>query len=289
MDLKIALFENDISSFNIPYITVENASYFKGKDIANALGYADTVKAIAKNVDDDDKMKFEQLIQMQQVGQDCGSSLDYNDRNTIYINESGLYSLILRSDKPEAKLFKKWITSELLPTIRMTGSYVLPKTINNQIVLRNETDLHYKVIDFIRTKFPDMILLPGLGEHQNTTAIRNDCYNKGYIGGQPDIHIVSPHKSYSGFAIELKTPKGNGEFRPNQHAFLTRLKLQNHKVLVSDDYDEILMAVIEYARDMRIQCLRCAWRAKSLSSLAIHHRVIHRDKPHEEILYNTQK
>ena len=63
MDFKIALFENDISSFNIPYIIVDNFPYFKGKDIASILGYSDTKQAIIINVDEDDKQKLEELNQ----------------------------------------------------------------------------------------------------------------------------------------------------------------------------------------------------------------------------------
>ena len=59
-------------------------------------------------------------------------------KNTIYINESGLYSLILRSNKEEAKQFKKWITKEVLPSIRKTGQYTTKLPINKQIAIFNE-------------------------------------------------------------------------------------------------------------------------------------------------------
>ena len=207
MDFKIALFKNDISSFNIPYIVVDNSPYFKGKDIANILGYANTKQAIISNVDDEDKNKLEDLkSRAKEHGGQSKCPLDYNERNTIYINESGLFSLILKSEKQEAKLFKKWVTSELLPSIRSTGSYTIPKTIKNQIILRTETDLHYKVIDFVRTNYPEVVVIPGLGENQITKDLRIDSYRKGYIGGQPDILVISSHKTYNGLAIELKTP-----------------------------------------------------------------------------------
>ena len=59
MDFKIALFKNDISSFNIPYIVVDNLPYFKGKDIATILAYNNTTQAIRINVDDDEKQTLE--------------------------------------------------------------------------------------------------------------------------------------------------------------------------------------------------------------------------------------
>ena len=53
-------------------------------------------------------------------------SLTFNEKNTIYINESGLYALIFISSKPEAKQFKRWVTSEVLPSLRKTGTYSIP-------------------------------------------------------------------------------------------------------------------------------------------------------------------
>ena len=209
MDIQEELFKQDIASFKIPYIIVDSLLYFNGKDIATILGYSDTKQAIRVNVDDDDKQKLEELNK--QVGGVSNKPLDYNDRNTIYINESGLYSLILRSEKPEAKIFKTWIASELLPSIRSLGSYIIPKTINKQIILKNEKDLHYKVINFIKDNYPEVMLIPGLGEYQTTSSLRCDAYNKGYCSGQPDILILNSHKTYNGFALELKNPNGSGK------------------------------------------------------------------------------
>ena len=74
--------------------------WFRGKDVASVLGYANTIQALTKNVDDDDKKKMEEL------GKLSDSPLDANAQNSIFINESGVYFLILRSEKPEAKTFK---------------------------------------------------------------------------------------------------------------------------------------------------------------------------------------
>ena len=105
------------SSFSVQCMCVKGEPWFKGKEVATILGYKNTMQAIRVNVDDDDKKKMEEL------GKLSDSSLDANAKRSMYINESGLYSLILRSEKPEAKTFKKWVTSEVLPKIRKTGSY----------------------------------------------------------------------------------------------------------------------------------------------------------------------
>ena len=127
----------------------------------------------------------------------------------VLINESGLYCLVMRSEKPEANAFKRWVTAEVLPSIRKTGAYrILDLPQQQQIKIYSEFDLHKKVVQFLRNHHPAHLLVPGLGELQDTVQRRSSCYHKGYRGGQPDLLILNNHKSYNGFAIELKTPKG---------------------------------------------------------------------------------
>ncbi len=108
---------NELQIFNSPEfgniraIEVDGEPWMVGKDVATALGYSDTDKAIRNHVDDEDKLT-------RQIG---GSG---QNRNMMIINESGLYSLILSSKLPSAKQFKRWITSEVLPAIRKTGGYI---------------------------------------------------------------------------------------------------------------------------------------------------------------------
>lgn len=98
-----------------------NEPWFKAKDVADILEYANTNQAIQLNIDNEDKC----------LGNDfrglCHRPLTNNEKNTIYINESGLYSLILKSRKEEAKVFQKWVTKEVLPSIRKYGEYKLRK------------------------------------------------------------------------------------------------------------------------------------------------------------------
>lgn len=90
---------------------IDGEPWFVGKDVATALGYSNTRDALSKHVDDEDKntVAFRDGIQ--------------GNPNQTVINESGLYSLVLSSKLPTAKKFKRWVTSEVLPTIRKTGSY----------------------------------------------------------------------------------------------------------------------------------------------------------------------
>ena len=116
---EIKTFEN--AEFgSVRTIEIKGEPYFVGKDVAEILGYAKPENAIANHVDSEDKTST--LIQ--------GSGSNYKSK-TIIINESGLYSLILGSKLPNAKKFKRWVTSEVLPTIRKHGMYAMDELIEN--------------------------------------------------------------------------------------------------------------------------------------------------------------
>ena len=112
---EIQIFTNEVFG-EIRTCQVNNQIMFVGKDVATALGYAKPQNALAVHVDSEDKTTAP--IQ--------GTGSNYITRVTI-INESGLYSLILSSKLPQAKAFKRWVTSEVLPQIRKTGGYIPTK------------------------------------------------------------------------------------------------------------------------------------------------------------------
>lgn len=109
---KIEVFSNDEFG-RVRAMLINNEPWFVGKDVAEILGYADQNKAIAMHVDDEDKLNDKMALSLGQ-------------RGGWFINESGLYSLILSSKLPTAKKFKRWVTSDVLPSIRKTGSYQKP-------------------------------------------------------------------------------------------------------------------------------------------------------------------
>ena len=112
MKTAIQIFTNEVFG-EIRTCQVNNQIMFVGKDVAQALGYAKPENAIATHVDTEDKTTT--LIQ--------GTGSNYKSK-VVIINESGLYALILSSKLPQAKAFKRWVTSEVLPQIRKTGGYI---------------------------------------------------------------------------------------------------------------------------------------------------------------------
>ncbi len=203
----IQVFESGL--YSISSVKVESNTYFRAKEVAKLLGYQDTKQAVRGQVSPNYKKSFRDLLASMVVSGTTNAKLDGSDLNAIYLSEPGLYQLIFSSKLPQAEQFREWVFESVLLAIRSNGSYQLPKTINNQIILKNETDLHYKVVEFIRTNYPHIMMLPGLGEYQKTSDLRKDAWGKGYIGGQPDVVILNSHKTLNGFALEIKTPNGN--------------------------------------------------------------------------------
>lgn len=117
----------DLQIFNSPEfgairtIEKDGEPWFVGKDVADALGYTDLNKAIAMHVDDEDKLNDK-----------MASSL--GQRGGWFINESGLYSLVLSSKLPTAKKFKRWVTNEVIPSIRKHGAYMTPETLEKVLL-----------------------------------------------------------------------------------------------------------------------------------------------------------
>ena len=94
-------------------------AWFKGKEVATCLGFTNTQQALRHNIDEEDKKTYEELVD----GVLLDSAPSNQQPHEVYINESGLYSLALRSKKDKAKAFKRWVTSEVLPSIRRNGGY----------------------------------------------------------------------------------------------------------------------------------------------------------------------
>ena len=125
---ELQVFENE--NFGQVRMLVQNDEpWFVGKDVAEALRYVKARNAIAAHVDDEDKKDAP-------IQGDLGGT-----QQMTIINESGLYSLILSSKLPKAKEFKRWVTSEVLPSIRKTGSYSVKRSNEELSLKRDEIQL----------------------------------------------------------------------------------------------------------------------------------------------------
>lgn len=193
-DLKV--FENKEFG-SIRTVQIDNEPYFVGKDVAEILGYSNTKDAIATHVDAEDRT----VIQRSE-----NATLEIPNRGLTVINESGLYSLILSSKLPTAKKFKRWVTAEVLPSIRQTGTYMTAETIEK--VLYN----------------PDMII----GIAQQLKALQLENAQKTQLIGElrPKANYVDMILNNKGLVTITQIAKDYGMSGKRMNSLLNSLGVQ---------------------------------------------------------------
>ena len=167
--------------------------------------------------------------------------------------------------------FAVWLTSWFLqcveprpdscPSLRLT---------HNQFMMRSETDLHEKVVHFLRQFHPSVLMSPGLGELGTSDAIRLANWRKGYIAGTCDLFVHRQHKSFCGIAFEFKTPGGRGHLSNLQKTYIQGLQAQGWQVHVCDNYDEAIVALTVYFQGATHICTECGKHCASSNGLKRH-------------------
>lgn len=123
---------NELQIFNNPdfgqvrVVNINGEAWLVGKDVAEVLGYENQNRDIVRHVDEDDRMMVDGKTQYQ-------NGIELGQRGGWLINESGLYSLVLSSKLPTAKKFRRWVTSEVLPSIRKHGAYMTEQTVEKAL------------------------------------------------------------------------------------------------------------------------------------------------------------
>ena len=168
------------------------------------------------------------------------------------------------------------------PLERQEGTFFYDGDMNHKYCdsltfkIENETDLHTKVVSFLKKRYPCSIFTATLGENQDTSKKRIESHKKGYLRCSPDLIINNLHKHYIGFAIEFKNPKGNGVLSDDQSKMLRQYQSNGFKTLVSNDYNYIIEQLIEYFRDVRIKCSYCPRKFISSLSMKNHIKSFHK-------------
>lgn len=152
---------------------------------------------------------------------------------------------------------------------------------NTIYTMNNEFDLHKKVVNFVRTKYPDIIFTCPLGDFQDTPVKRSRAWNMGYTVGSPDFFIMERTPEFSGLAIEFKTPKGNGKISEAQLKFLKRIEGEGWKCIISNNYDDIILAIVDYFSydhriPKRLTCSKCEKSFAKERTFLTHSRKFHK-------------
>lgn len=190
--IKVQLFEN--GEWKVRAIKIDGEPWFVGADVADALGYKNTRDALNRHVDDDDKntVAFHDGIQ--------------GNPNMVVINESGVYSLILRSNLPKAKEFKRWVTSVVLPSIRKHGAYITQPTIENILAnpdygikllqeLKKERELKEKAQASLAIAAPKAEAFDGFMSTDTLRCFRDVCKDLGLaLGANKFINLLIADK-----------------------------------------------------------------------------------------------
>lgn len=194
---------------------INNDIYFVGKDVADALGYVDTNKAVSMHVDDEDKKL------------NVKTSPSFGQRGATLINESGLYSLVLSSKLESAKRFKRWITADVLPALRRTGSYSLniPQTLPEALrAYADEVEQHNKTKALVEAQRPKVIFADAVSTSESDILVGDLAKllnQNGYVAGQNRLFEQLRNEGF------LISRKGNSYNMPTQRAmelWLFRIK-----------------------------------------------------------------
>lgn len=181
---------NELQIFNNPdfgqvrMVMIEDTPYFVGKDVAEALGYSNIRNAVPAHVDDDDKL----CTQIKYAGQ---------KREVTLINESGVYALVFGSKLPNARKFKHWVTSEVLPSIRKTGGYkVEPKPMDDMEILCRAVLISDKRIKALENKIE--LDAPKVAYADYASASKDSVLIRDFCHGLPKEGIkIGEHKLYA--------------------------------------------------------------------------------------------
>ena len=197
---------NSVEFGSIRTTKINNDIYFVGKDVADALGYVDTNKAVSMHVDDEDKKLNDK------------TSPSFGQRGATLINESGLYSLVLSSKLESAKRFKRWITAEVLPALRRTGSYALniPQTLPEALrAYADEVEQHNKTRALVEAQWPKVLFADAVSS-SDTDILVGDLAKllnqNGYAVGQNRLFEQLRNEGF------LISRKGGSYNMPTQRA-----------------------------------------------------------------------
>lgn len=201
------IFNNDEFG-SVRAVEINGEPWFVGKDVAEALGYSNVRDAISKHVDDEDKG----VAKCDTLG---------GSQNLSVINESGLYSLVLSSHLENAKRFKRWITSEVIPSIRKHGAYATPATIEKLI---NNPDFGIKLLEALKSEQEKNKQLTAENEEMKPKAAFADKVS----ASETSIHVRDLAKLIAQNGISIGQNRMFAWLRDNKYLMYNNMPYQEY-------------------------------------------------------------
>lgn len=216
MNNQIEIFKNEEFG-QVRTMLINNEPYFVGKDVASILGYKEPRSAVSKKVDEEDRG-------VSKIATPSGT------QEMTVINESGLYSLILSSKLPSAKKFKRWVTSEVLPTIRKSGTYAIANTKVDKLTdMEVETKLNNS-----QTRKANSLMR--MHKQCNDPIVKELLFKKAIETLTGKKLIDNTRKTYS--AEEIGKKFGISANRVGRIANANNLKTEQYGEMVATEYND---------------------------------------------------
>jgi prophage antirepressor-like protein len=254
--------------FNVTLEVLKDDSgevWFPAKEVAEALGYARTANAIFRHVDREDKNTLSRIQGLDvedppQRGPRRGDPfLGGSQPGKIYINETGFYDLVSRSQLDSAKEFRRWVHNEVFPSIRKTGGYTLtPQEPSDELV---------ELTSWIKKTFPGTMIIVSPKFAVDTREKLEICESIGWEVGQPDVLVQAPSGANTALAIFCYT----GIIDKNTARWMDYHERCSNKVLeLTGDMDRVKDEIDHYFQKVIRKCYRCDRRFKNCGTLVNH-------------------
>lgn len=209
---ELKLFENQEFG-RIRVVVIDGEPWFVGKDIAEALGYSNPRKALDDHVDPEDKMQGDGVTIRDSIGR---------EQHPTIINRSGVYSLILSSKLPTAKKFKRWVTSEVLPSIERHGLYATEQLLNDPdlaikafTALKEEREKRLALEAEVKANAPLVLFAKGVEGSSNSILVRDMAKILNQNGIQIGGNRLFEWMRQNGYLVKQK---GRDRNMPTQRA-----------------------------------------------------------------------
>lgn len=228
--------DNKISIIDDPE---RKTKIYPAKETLESMGYVNYNKLVSKYVPDDQKLlgnAFENSAFQ-------GHSLKLR-ANSVLITQKGLDLILMQSKKPIAKQFREWLC-DVLETIRTKDSIATVHNYN----MHSEKELQKNFIRWLNKYFKHVPRTIGSWRNDMSQDEVKEMMQMGMLKGTPDIMIHKQYKKHIGLAVELKNPNGRGLVSEDQELMHERLEKEGFKVIVSNDFADLVYLVGTYLHD----------------------------------------